>query len=134
MEGNKDKPMVCIVDDDASVRKGLGRLMGSVGLEVETFTTAEEFLKRSRSRGACLILDVHLPGMGGFELQDQLFANRDALPIIFITGHYSENEKKKATAVGAIAYMEKPFEDKNLLEAINKALTTGKGARGTYGA
>lgn len=113
--------MISIVDDDPTVRNGLRRLMDVAGLVAETFASAEEFL-RSRSMPAttCLILDVHMPGMDGLELQRRLRAANWKIPIIFISAH-GEEMRARALEGGAVAFFPKPFSTEALLEAIDAA-------------
>lgn len=117
------EPIVFVVDDDASVRKGLERLIKSVGLEVETFASAREFLHRGRYDGpGCLVLDVRMPGLSGLDLQKELAAADYSMPIIFITGHGDISMSVKAMKAGAVDFLPKPFNDQDLLDAIHKAI------------
>ena len=116
-------PTVFIVDDDTSVRKALRRLVKSIGLNVETFDSAQAFLKREPDDGpACLVLDIRMPGMSGIELQEQSIRAGLNIPIIFITGHGNIPMSVKAMKAGAVDFIEKPFEDQKLLDAINIAI------------
>ena len=116
-------PIVFIVDDDDSVRKALTRLINSVGLNVETFASAHDFLKRQPHNGpACLVLDIRMPGLSGLDLQDELVAAGRTLPIIFISAHGSIPISVRAMKAGAVDFIEKPFEDQTLLDAINQSL------------
>lgn len=118
---------ISIVDDDASVREALKGLMRSVGRDVETFGSAEEFLGSGKLREtACLILDIRLPGMSGFELQEHLKKEPRAIPIILISGHADEAERKKALAAGAIDLLTKPVRRGPLFSAIESALSKRK--------
>jgi FixJ family two-component response regulator len=116
---------VSIVDDDESVRESLRGLIRSVGLAVRVFASAEEFLTSEHlGKTDCLILDVHMPGMNGLELQRQLAASVYNIPIIFITAHGSdEGVRSRALRDGAVAYLTKPFSEEGLLNAINAAVT-----------
>ena len=115
--------MISIVDDDDSVRESLQRLMRSVGFEVNVFASAEEFLNSDRLRYTdCLILDVRLPGMDGFDLQRHLANSHSEIPIIFITSHEDDELRARALNAGAIDYLLKPFNNKDLLDAIDEAL------------
>lgn len=115
--------MVFVVDDDPSIRKSLGRLIGSAGLAVETFATAQEFLEHHTHKGpACLVLDVKMPGISGLELQDKLLSRKYARPIVFITGHGDIPMTVKALKKGAVNFLSKPFDEKDLLEAVHEAL------------
>jgi FixJ family two-component response regulator len=117
-------PLVAVVDDDASVRKSLGRLIRSVRLDVRAFASAEEFLNSAPPiKPDCLILDVSLPGMSGIELHRQLLALRSKVPIIFITAHGSdERARSEAASDWTVAYFIKPFSPDELLDAVNVAL------------
>ncbi|MFL5309840.1 MAG: response regulator transcription factor [Myxococcales bacterium] len=114
---------ISIVDDDESVREALKSLLKSVGFNAEAFGSAEEFLKSGQLAGtACLILDVRMPGMSGVELQDRLTASHDGLPIIFISAHADEDARQRALANGAVEFLQKPFSDEALLNAIDAAV------------
>jgi len=118
---HKPTPMISIVDDDASVARALRRLVGSAGYVVETFASAPEFLGSAPStRTACLILDVYLEGMNGFELQEQLEADRLAIPIIFMTAHDDLATRERAKRSGTAGYLVKPFDGQALLDAIGR--------------
>jgi FixJ family two-component response regulator len=115
--------MISIVDDDESMRSAIKTLIESVGLSVEDFPSAEDFLASGRSEvSACLILDLRMPGMGGLELQRRLAARRCPLPIIFITAHYNEAERARAMEGGAVGFLSKPFNEDALFSAINLSL------------
>ena len=117
-------PLVSVVDDDVSVRKSLNRLIRSVGMEARVFASAEEFLNAAHPRKAnCLILDVRLPGMSGTELLRHLVARRCNVPVIFITAHGSDEvAKSEAASDRTVAYLIKPFNADELLDAVNTAL------------
>jgi FixJ family two-component response regulator len=117
-------PLVAVVDDDISVRESLESLIGSVGLEVRVSASAEEFLSSAHPRKAdCLILDVRLPGMSGIELHRHLLARRCRVPVIFITAHASDNgARAEAASDWTVAYLTKPFDENELLDAVNAAL------------
>jgi len=118
-----DAPIVVVVDDDASVRRALARLLRSAGCAVETFGTASEFLERPASPvPSCLVLDVRLPGMSGLDLQARLALDHRELPIVFITGHGSGGLRQRALDAGAVAILDKPFDDRNLLDAVGIAV------------
>jgi FixJ family two-component response regulator len=115
--------MVFIVDDDASMRSALSSLIRSVGLPVETFSSAKEFLAHKRPEvPACLVLDVRLPGLSGLDLQRELDAAGHRIPIIFITGHGDIPMTVRAMKAGAVEFLTKPFRDQDLLDAINEAI------------
>jgi FixJ family two-component response regulator len=117
---------VYIVDDDKSVRASLKLLIESCGYFVVTFKSAEDFLHSTfRGSPACLILDIHLPGMSGFDLQKQLVKSQTQIPVIFITGLDRPRMEDEAMRVGGIAYLRKPFEEQCLLDAIQLAREKG---------
>ena len=116
-------PVVFVIDDDASVRAALSSLIRSVGLRVEVFASASEFLAAKRTDGpSCLILDVRLPGMSGLNFQAELAKANIVIPIIFITGHGDIPMSVKAMKAGAVEFLTKPFRDQDLLDAIKVAL------------
>jgi FixJ family two-component response regulator len=118
-----DPSIVMIVDDDDSIRRAVRRLMKSFGFAVETFASAEEFLDSDRlNKTSCLILDVHMPGMSGLELQERLVASNRAIPIIFITAFTDDRARVRALKSGAVGYLAKPFADEELLNCIHAAL------------
>ena len=117
------KPIVFVVDDDASVREALKSLIRSVGLQVELFGSAQEFLRRRRPDGpSCLVLDIRLPGIGGLDFQRKLAEANIPIPIIFITGHGDIPMSVRAMKAGAVEFLTKPFRDQDLLDAIQLAL------------
>ena len=113
-----DARVIAIVDDDASVRRSLERLVRSAGYTVETFASASEYLDwLSRGQAACLVLDVHMNGMSGFDLQERL-----AVPIIFITAHDDAVTRDRITKSGAAGHLRKPFDGQAVLDAIGRAV------------
>jgi len=123
---HKPTPMISIVDDDASVARALRRLVGSAGYVVETFASAPEFLSSTPStRTACLILDIYLEGMNGFELQEQLAADRLAIPIIFMTAHDDATTRERIRRSATAGYLVKPFDGQALLDAILRVAGPG---------
>jgi len=122
--------VVFIIDDDPSVRKGLSRLLRSVGEAVETFSSAEEFLARKRFDGVgCIILDVQMPGLSGMDLQSELCKAEYSMPIVFITGHGDIPMSVDAMRKGAIHFLTKPFDDNDLLKAIREAIDKDRMAK-----
>ncbi len=122
--------VVFVVDDDSSVREAIKSLIGSVGLGVETFETAQEFLRSTRPDApGCVVLDVRLPGLSGLDLQRELAAHGINLPVIFITGHGDIPMSVRAMKAGALEFLTKPFRDQDLLDAIQQALERDRGAR-----
>jgi FixJ family two-component response regulator len=117
-------PLVSVVDDDISVRESLDSLLRSAGLAVRVYGSAEEFLNSNHHCDVdCLILDVRLPGMSGFELQRELLAGSCRVPVIFMTAHgYDKRTMWEAASDWTVAYLTKPFSEDELLEAINTSL------------
>ena len=116
--------LVFVVDDDASVRKSLARLLKAAGYEAETFASVRDFLARRPHDGpCCLVLDVRMPGLTGLELQEALAGKGHRTPIVFITGHGDIPMSVKAMKDGAVDFLTKPFDVENLLEAVQRALT-----------
>jgi FixJ family two-component response regulator len=121
---------VYIVDDDPSIRYAMQALMAAVNLPHEVFASADEFLQgESQRRAGCLVLDIRMPGLGGLELQQELIARGNALPVIFITGHGDVPMAVEAMQKGAVDFIQKPFRDQELLDRIRDALTTDKRLR-----
>ena len=114
---------IFIVDDDESVLKGLKRLIKSAGFHVETFSSPFEFLEYDyHEKTGLLILDIRMPVMSGFQLQEKLVESGSKMPVIFITAHGNEETCRLAMESGAVAFFQKPFEDQAMLDAINTAL------------
>src|SRR5262249_25080422 len=114
---------IYVVDDDASVREALGRLIRSTGLSVKTFATAQEILANlQKELPSCLVLDIQLPDIDGFELQQQLATKDLQIPIIFLTGHGDIPMSVRAIKAGALDFLTKPFKDEYLLEVIRDAI------------
>jgi FixJ family two-component response regulator len=123
-------PTVFVVDDDESVLRSLERLIRSVGLNVETFASAREFLAADRpSWPACLVLDVRMPGMSGLDLQEELIAAGYNMPAIFLTGHGDIPMSVRAMKAGAVDFLQKPFNEQDLLDAIQKAIDKDRRTR-----
>lgn len=117
-------PMVFIVDDDASVRTSLTRVMASAGYAVEAFESARDFLARDAYVGpCCLVLDVRMPGLTGLEVQEALAGLEHRMAIVFITGHGDISMSVKAMKGGAVDFLTKPFDAETLLDAVGRALT-----------
>lgn len=115
-------PIVFVVDDDLSMREALSSLIRSVGLPIETFASAQEFLQYRRpDTAACLVLDVRMPGLSGLDLQQALASEADPIPIIFITGHGDIAMGVGAMKAGASEFLSKPFRDQDLLDAVRQA-------------
>jgi RNA polymerase sigma factor (sigma-70 family) len=115
--------LVYVIDDDMSVRRAIGRLLESEDYSVELLTGAREFLAQAPHTGpSCVILDLNLPGLNGLELQEALVGRGRAEQVIFITGGASVPTCVQAMKAGAVDYLPKPFQDENLLSAVNRAL------------
>ena len=121
---------VFVVDDDDAVRESLAFLLKSVGLKVESFSSAQDFLKSyNPARAGCLVLDIRMPGMSGLELQEKLKQMESMLPIIFITGHGDVPMAVKAIKAGAADFVQKPFRDQELIDRIREVLEEDASAR-----
>jgi two-component system, LuxR family, response regulator FixJ len=115
-------PRVAVVDDEEPVRKALTRLMRSAGLSVETFGSGAEFLQSLETRQpSCVVLDLHMPDMNGFNVQAHLARKYAALPVIIVTGHDLPRNRERAMASGASAFLRKPVHERTLLDAISTA-------------
>jgi len=126
---SKDNPIVYVLDDDYRVRESLTSLLSSVGLRVEVFASAAEYLKfKKPDSPACLILDLQLPGMSGLDLQREI-AGGDAPAIVFVTGHGDVPSSVRAMKAGAIEFLLKPFDDQELLRAIDAAIAKDRESR-----
>jgi FixJ family two-component response regulator len=122
-------PIVFVIDDDESVRRGLERLLRSVGLEVEVFASSREFIARTLpDRPACVVLDLRLPGASGLEVQETLARAGREIPIIFISGYADVASSVRALKAGAIDF-QKPFSDQALLDIVHEALGRSREAR-----
>ena len=127
---SEETPTVIVVDDDISMREALRNLLRSVGLQVEAFGSAQEFLASKRSRDPdCLVLDVRLPDVSGLDLQRQLAEAKVELPIVFITGHGDIQMSVRAMKAGAVEFLTKPFRDQELLDAVQQGIHRQRTAR-----
>jgi FixJ family two-component response regulator len=126
----KDAPLLAVVDDDADVRVALTRLVSSAGFNVETFTSGAEFLRSVQDHEPdCVVLDLHMPEMSGFDVQSALAQGHPAVPVVFMTGHDTPESRARAIRMGAKVYLCKPINDEALLAAIRDAI--GVVSRGT---
>ena len=117
------RPLLTVVDDDESVRESLPDLLKEFGFSARAFSSAQEFLSSdSVDETRCLILDIAMPGMTGFDLQQELNRRGQKIPIVFITGQKDEGIRKQAFRQGAVKFLYKPFSDTALLDAVNAAL------------
>jgi FixJ family two-component response regulator len=122
----KSKPLIAIVDDDESVCRAVRRLVRSLSMDGETFSSGQQFLDLVDAmpsfRPDCLVLDVQMPGMNGLEVQDRLATSGNAVPVIFITAHDEVGVREKALAAGAVAFLRKPFDDNLFIKTLEAAL------------
>jgi RNA polymerase sigma factor (sigma-70 family) len=119
----EEKPIIYVVDDDPSVRDSTELMLKSVGFNVKTFGSAQDFLKANLQEDlGCLVLDVRMPEMSGLDLQEKLVSAKTPLPVIFITGHGTVPMSVRAMKAGAVDFLQKPFEEQDLLDAINRAV------------
>ena len=122
--------LIAIVDDDRLIRRALERLLKSAGLRAKSFDSAEDYLNEGDHNGiCCLILDIGLPGMSGFELHRRLAAEPNQLPVVFISARDEQEVENKAAQAGAIAFLRKPFEDDALLNAVQTGIELLKNRR-----
>jgi FixJ family two-component response regulator len=123
-------PVVFVIDDDASMRSAISRLLEAAGLNVQAFTSAQEFLSSKLDDApGCLVLDVRLPGLSGLDLQKEMLAQGIYYPIIFVTGHGDIPMSVQAMKAGAVEFLTKPFRDQDLLDAITQAIARAGAAR-----
>jgi FixJ family two-component response regulator len=121
---------IAIIDDDEQVREAISRLMRSVGFAAETFSSAIEFLRSSQvSRTACLIADINMPKMSGFDLYFRLLELENSIPTILITAYPAESDRSRALDAGVIRYLAKPFDDAELLDGVRICLGTARTER-----
>jgi FixJ family two-component response regulator len=126
----KSQPVVFVIDDDTSLRESLRSLLRSVGLQVELFASATEFLASKLPEvTSCLVLDVRLPGLSGLDFQSELIKAKIQMPIIFITGHGDIPMSVRAMKAGAVEFLTKPFRDQDLLDAVQIALERDRSRR-----
>jgi FixJ family two-component response regulator len=123
---NKSKPLIAIVDDDESVCRAIRRLVRSLAMDAETFSSGQHFLELLDAmpsfRPDCVILDVQMPGMNGLDVQDQLVLGGNPMPVIFITAHDDVGVREKALSHGAVAFLRKPFSDELLIKTLREGL------------
>ena len=122
------RQLIVIVDDEESVRRALRRLMLSAGFRAMAFASGAEFLESLRTnRPACIVLDLHMPTMSGFDVQQRLHDDQTRIPVVVITGHDSPETQQRALSAGAAAYLRKPVDDQALLHAISSAIAANPG-------
>jgi FixJ family two-component response regulator len=123
---NKVKPLIAIVDDDESVCRAIRRLVRSLAMNAETFSSGQHFLDLLDAmpsfRPDCVILDVQMPGMNGLEVQKRLTMSGNPIPVIFITAHDEVGAREKALALGAVAFLRKPFSEELLMKTLHEGL------------
>ena len=117
-----ENSIVFVVDDDEAVRQSTAWLIESIGLKVVTFNCADDFLKEYNNENGCIVMDVRMPGMSGLEAQEELTRREIDLPLIFITGHSDVPMAVRTLKRGAFDFIEKPFNDQLLLDAIQKGI------------
>jgi FixJ family two-component response regulator len=129
---NSEHSTVFVVDDDVSIREALKNLFRSVGLNVKTFGSAQEYVSATNNAdvSGCLVLDVRLPGTSGLDLQRQLVESNIEIPIVFITGHGDIQMSVRAMKAGAVEFLTKPFRDQDLLDAVQQAIDRDRAHRG----
>jgi FixJ family two-component response regulator len=123
---SKSKPLIAIVDDDESVCRAMKRLVRSLGMEANAFTSGQEFIDLIETMPSfqpdCVVLDVQMPGMNGLEVQERLASSGNRLPVIFITAHDEAGVRDRALAAGAVAFLRKPFNDESFITTLHLAL------------
>jgi FixJ family two-component response regulator len=129
-ESGDGNPVIAVVDDDPSVRRGLERLIRSVGWKAETFASAQEFLVQPRAEApSCLVLDLQLPGLSGLDLQKQMAEVGLEIPIVFLTGHGNIPTSVQAIKAGAVEFLTKPLDEQKLVDAIHEAIERDRRTR-----
>ena len=123
---NNSKPLIAIVDDDESVCRAIKRLVRSLGMDADIFTSGQDFAELMEAmpllQADCVILDVQMPGLSGLEVQERLAKSHSRLPVIFITAHDDLGLRERAMAAGAVAFLRKPFNDELLIRTLRAAL------------
>jgi len=121
--GESDRPVISVVDDDESLRRSLRNLLRSVGFGVETFASAEEFLRSAqRENTGCLVLDLRMTGMSGLDLLRHLAVRDSPIRVVILTAHGDEETRRRSLQAGAVAFLDKPFHSDALLDAVRAAL------------
>ena len=130
---SKTKPLIAIVDDDESVCRAIKRLVRSLGMEADTFTSGRDFIELIDAMPSfqpdCVVLDVQMPGMNGLDVQEQLVSSGSRLPIVFITAHDEMGVRERALSAGALAFLRKPFNDELFIKTLTAALQRGAGRK-----
>jgi FixJ family two-component response regulator len=126
----KPQPVVHVIDDDTAMLRVLATLIEMAGFKTKAYTSAREFLNANcRAAPECLVLDIRLPGMNGFELQKELARRGRLLPIVFITGHADVEVTDEAKSLGAVAFLEKPFRAQELVQSVEQAFALDTASR-----
>ena len=121
--GESDRPVISVVDDDESLRRSLSNLLRSVGFGVETFASAEEFLRSAqRENTGCLVLDLRMTGMSGLDLLRHLAVRDSPIRVVILTAHGDEETRRRSLQAGAVAFLDKPFHSDALLDAVRAAV------------
>ena len=121
--GTRDARVIAVVDDDESLRRSVGNFLRSAGFRVETFASAEDFLRSARrERTGCLVLDVRMTGMSGLDLLRHLAAGNVRVPAVVLTAHGDEDIRQRCLRAGAVAFLDKPFHAEALLDAVQRAM------------
>ena len=121
--GESDRPVISVVDDDESLRRSLSNLLRSVGFGVETFASAEEFLRSAQPENTgCLVLDLQMTGMSGLDLLRQLAVRDSRIRVVILTAHGDEETRRRSLQAGAVAFLDKPFHSDALLDAVRAAV------------
>ena len=121
--GESDRPVISVVDDDESLRRSLSNLLRSVGFGVETFASADEFLRSAqRENTGCLVLDLRMTGMSGLDLLRHLAVRDSPIRVVILTAHGDEETRRRSLQAGAVAFLDKPFHSDALLDAVRAAL------------
>jgi FixJ family two-component response regulator len=127
----KTNPTIAVVDDDASVCRAISRLLRSLGMNANTFTSGHEFIEQIETMPSfhldCVVLDVQMPGMNGLEVQELLVRGHNPLPVIFITAHDEIGVCERALRAGAVAFLRKPFNDELFIKTLNEAIKRSLG-------
>src|SRR5271157_3659567 len=130
LKSRASEAVIAVVDDDLSAREGLSSLIRSAGLQVEVFASAQEFLARPGAEApSCLVLDLQLPGLSGLDLQKQMAGVGLEIPIVFLTGHGNIPASVQAMKAGAVEFLTKPFDEQELLQAIQEAIERDRRTR-----
>ena len=124
MGESRARVRVAVIDDDASVRRSVGNLLGSVGFDVQGYASAEEFLNGAPGDIECLVLDLQLPGISGFDLLERLRESAPQIRVVLITAHGGEETRRRALALGAVAFLSKPFRTEELVASVQRPRRT----------